>query len=652
MILFLAGLGLVLGGGMAVVLGRHSATGNRAYQLLVATGCGVAVIDPLRAVFSGEPASLALAATLPGGRWIVGLDPLSGVFLLAILFVGAASALFGTQYLAAEREGSSKWVPQLSFTVLVSAIALLVAARTVVLFLMAWEVMALSSYVLIVTNHQHADVRRAGLIYLVTTHAATLALFVMFAVWVGGGGDWSFDALARGAPALSTGSQRAVLGLALVGFGIKAGLVPFHFWLPPAHAAAPSHVSALMSGIVIKTGIYGLLRVLVLLGGAPAWWGWLILGLGATSGILGVLWALAQHDLKRLLAYHSVENIGIILMGAGVGALGIAYQNHAMAALGFSGALLHTVNHALFKSLLFLGAGAVYRATGTRNMETLGGLARRMPLTWLAFVVGATAIIGVPPLNGFVSEWLVFQGLWAAGHSSDGPRMALLGVPVLGLIGALALACFAKVAGVVFLGTPRTEAARAAEEREEGMLVPMLSLAAACVVLGVVPVLGLSITAGAAGQLSGGGGEGVPPLVTASAAAISWMALGTGALAAALWILRARLVGRSVRREPTWACAYPGVTPRMQYTASSFATPLLSVFGWLNGVRVERSLAALHTRSLDLVLDRLVLPLWYSLHRAALWLRPIQQGRLHLYVLYVMAALLALLAYLSFEVLR
>ncbi len=647
---FLAGLALIVAGGVGAVLGRRTNAGERAYALLLVAGCATAAVDVLRVLRNGTSLEVAFEGTLPGGRWVVGLDPLSAVFLAVILFVGAACALFGTRYLAAERPRRSTGFPRLAFALLVAAIALVVAARAVVLFLLAWEVMAISSYLLIVTDHEHAEVRRAGLIYLVTTHTATLALFAMFALWAGAGANWSFDALAANSPSLSAGAITAILLLALVGFGFKAGLVPLHFWLPPAHAAAPSHVSALMSGIVIKTGIYGLLRVLLLLGGAPAWWGWLVLGLGIASGILGVLWALAQHDMKRLLAYHSVENIGIILMGLGVGVLGVAYHAGAVAVLGFTGALLHTVNHALFKSVLFLASGAVYRATGIRNLEQLGGLARRMPLTWLAFVVGATAIIGVPPLNGFVSEWLVYQGLWAAGQSSDLLRMALLGVPALALIGALALACFAKVAGVVFLGTPRSELAGSAREREPGMLAPMLALAATCVLLGVVPMLGVLLTGGAARSLSGPEAGAMPAPVMVAAKAMSFLAAGTVALAATLWGLRhALLRRRPSRREVTWACGYVATTPRMQYTASSFAAPLLSVFGRISGVQVQRSPTSLSTHPRDLVLDGVALPLWKAVHRAALKLRPIQQGGLYLYLLYVMAALLALLGYLSIE---
>jgi hydrogenase-4 component B len=654
--LFLVGLVLIVAGGVSTAFTRRSrrATADIPYQLLVGAGCALAVADAARVLTTGTPVTLAMHATMPGGDWRIGIDALSAVFLLALLGVGAMCAFYGTRDLADERDAHggdmrrSTWFTQLAFAVLIAAIALVLAARTVVVFLGAWEIMAISSYVLIVTHHEDADVRRSGLIYLVATHTATLALFAMFAMWQAPASDWSFDALAAAAPSLNANAIATVLLLALVGFGFKAGVVPMHFWLPPAHASAPSHVSALMSGIVIKTGIYGLLRVLLLLGGAPAWWGWVVLGLGVASGVLGVLWALAQHDTKRLLAYHSVENIGIILMGIGVGALGVAHGSPAIAVLGFAGGLLHTINHALFKSLLFLGAGAVYRATGTRNMEELGGVARRMRLTWLAFAVGAAAIVGLPPLNGFVSEWLVYQGLFSTGESAKLLRLALLGIPALALIGALALACFAKVAGVVFLGASRTEHALEATERSRGTLAPMLALATACVVLGVVPALGISVVKRAAQQLSGLEGDTFPQAVMSSARLISVLALAFLALSAVLWGIRHVLLRRqTVRRDATWACGYDVVTPRMQYTASSFAAPLLDVFGRLSGSRVDRGGASIHTHAIDLVLDGVALPLWGKLHRAALRMRGIQHGRLHFYLLYVLAALLALLGYLS-----
>jgi formate hydrogenlyase subunit 3/multisubunit Na+/H+ antiporter MnhD subunit len=626
---FLTGLGLIFAAGLGAAVLRRTRAVDAVYQILLIIGCIVAGAGAVRVLASGTSVSLAIHGSMPGGDWVLGIDALSAVFLLVILGVGGACAVFGTQDLAKERAAgrSATWFTQLSFATLLASLALVVAARTVVVFLGAWEVMAISSYTLIVAHHEDQNVRRAGLIYLVATHTATLALFAMFATWDVTATNWSFDALAAASPALSPGATTAILLLALVGFGFKAGFVPLHFWLPPAHAAAPSHVSALMSGIVIKTGIYGMLRVLLLLGGAPAWWGWLVLGLGVSSGVLGVLWALAQHDIKRLLAYHAP----------------------IIAILGFAGGLLHTVNHALFKSLLFLGAGAVYRATGTRNMEELGGLARRMPLTWIGFLVGAAAIIGLPPFNGFVSEWLVFQGLFAAGQTSDVSRLVVLGVPGLALIGGLALACFAKVAGIVFLGTPRTVRASAAKELPRGDYLPALALASTCILLGLIPSLGIGLVNATARDLAGAPTAGLPVAVTSGAWTISLVALSTLVLSALLWVTRRAISRqRTTRREPTWACAYDAPTPRMQYTSSSFAAPLLSIFGPLSGVRVERSATALHTHAVDLVLDGVALPLWRRVHRAALRLRGMQQGRLHFYLLYVMAALLVLLGYLAF----
>jgi formate hydrogenlyase subunit 3/multisubunit Na+/H+ antiporter MnhD subunit len=606
-------------------------------------GCAAIGIAAIGVLVRGGTTTTAFGAGVPGGDWFFRIDALSGAFLTVIAIVGAAAAAYGTAYLAPERGHRPVWLAHAWLSLLIIALALVVTAHAVVPFLIAWELMAVASFLLILTEHEDAAVRRGGFIYLITTHTATLALFAMFALWSAGAPDWSFQSLAEAAPGAPA---TLVLALALVGFGIKAGIVPFHFWLPPAHAAAPSHVSAMMSGVVIKTGIYGLLRVMTLLGSTPAWWGWLLLVLGAASAVLGVLWALAQHDLKRLLAYHSVENIGIILMGMGVGTLGSALGSTVVAAIGYTGAILHTVNHALFKSLLFLGAGAVARATGTRDIEHLGGVGRRMPRTWLAFLVGATAIIGVPPLNGFVSEWLVFLGLFQAGQTSDLARLAVLGIPALGLTGALALACFAKVAGVVFLGHPRSEHAESAREVGTGYTTPMLWLASLCVLLGIAVPLGVvpaaraaAVLAGPAALLSGGLARDTAWIGALAIALYGAVALG--------WFLRTRFARGPARASTTWSCGYAATTPRMQYSGSSFAAPLLQAFGRVSGSRAVRSPGAFETRPVDLVLDRAVSPVWQLVRRLALRLRPMQQGRLHLYLVYVMAALVALLAFVA-----
>jgi formate hydrogenlyase subunit 3/multisubunit Na+/H+ antiporter MnhD subunit len=652
--LFLAGIGLLIAGAGSGIVFRNRPAGDRRLVGLIAAGAVLAGIPAVQVLRGGAPREIRWHAGVPGGDWVLGLDPLSAVFLLTILVVGVASAGYGAAYLAAERGHRAVWMSHTAFALVLAAMALVVTSRSVLLFLGAWELMALGSYVLIVTEHEHAAVRRAGLLYLVATHAGTLALLAMFAVWSRAGGEWTFAALAAARPALGDGATAAVLCLALAGFGVKAGLVPFHFWLPSAHAAAPSHVSALMSGVVIKTGIYGILRVITLAGPPPAWWGWTVLAVGAASALLGVLWALVQHDLKRLLAYHSVENIGIILIGTGVGALGAASGQPVVAILGYGAAALHTLNHALFKGALFLAAGAVVRSTGTRDLERLGGLARRMPLTWLGFLVGAAAIIGVPPLNGFVSEWLVFQDLFRAGQSTGGAgpalRLAVFAAPALALVGGLALACFAKAAGIVFLGSPRSEEARVAREAPAGLLGPVLALALACVVIGVLPALFVRpvLLAGAtvAGQAWAGAAASVGD-VLADAQRISILAAGLFLVGGLFWLIRRLALRRvRVRAGETWGCGYPLPTPRMQYTASSFAAPLAAVFGGLSGVREHRGATVYHSVPMDPVLERGLAPLWARVERLGLRLRPMQQGRLHVYLIYVVVTVVALLVYL------
>ncbi|HMA22861.1 MAG TPA: proton-conducting transporter membrane subunit, partial [Gemmatimonadaceae bacterium] len=508
-----------------------------------------------------------------------------------------------------------------------------------------------AAYFLVVVESEKAEVRRAGLIYLVATHTGTLALFGLFAWWGKSAADLTFASLAAAAPRLPSGGA-AVLVLALFGFGLKAGLVPLHFWLPEAHAAAPSHVSAIMSGVVIKMGVYGLLRVIALMGVVPAWWAWIVLALGIASGVLGVVWALAQHDIKRLLAFHSVENIGIILMGMGLGALGLVYDHPAVALLGFAGAALHTLNHALFKSLLFLGAGSVIRATGTRDIERLGGLARHMPRTMTTFLIASIAIVGLPPLNGFVSEWIVYRAMLRVGLVADASRLAMLSALALALIGGLALACFAKVVGIIYLGMPRDASFGAARESPAGMTRPLIALAAACAGIGLLPVLVLRPMLRVAAVVASGVGESPERALSSSAAlfdpagaAMTWLSLGLTAFAVVVWVARAAFHRKPESRGGTWGCGYAGATARMQYSASSFAAPLLTVLAPVAGVRTHRSAATFATRPTDPMLDRAVRPVWHRLQHLADALRPIQRGRLSSYLLYIVAAVMALLLY-------
>jgi hydrogenase-4 component B len=641
-----SGLALLVVGGMSALLLRRRAIAAAAYRFLMIAGGAVAAWPAVRVLAGGPLLEWRLGAPVPGGEWILGLDALSSVFLIAILLVGVAAAVFGTAYLAPEADHRPVGAAHLFFAIEIASLALVVTARSAIPFLVAWEIMAILAYLLVVFEHDRAEVRRAGLIYLIATHTGTLALIALFAYWGNRAGGLTFDALAAGAAAMP-GSGAVVFTLALLGFGFKAGLVPFHFWLPGAHSAAPSHMSALMSGVVIKMGIYGLLRTVGLAGAPPAWWGWLVLSLGVLSGVLGVLWALSQHDLKRLLAYHSVENIGIILIGLGVGALGARFGAPLVAALGFAGAILHTVNHALFKSLLFLAAGAIQRATGTRVIDQLGGLARRMPLTWAAFLTGSVAIVGLPPLNGFVSEWLVYNGLLRSGEVAPA-RAALFAVAGLALVGALALACFAKVGGAMFLGQARSSAAAGAADPGGAMLTPIAVLVAACLVIGIGPALVVGPVIRAGAWVSGlGQASGAEAAVSPGLARITVLAVALLLLPGAGWWFQARRLRGRAATAATWGCGYDSPTPRMQYTASSFAAPLSSAFGTAAGVRVVRAPDRLTVHPSEIVLERLALPLWARVRAAAIRLRPIQHGRLWAYVLYLLGTLLVLLLYLA-----
>jgi len=643
MTLVAAGLAVVLLAGLcALGLERRARWADRVFRFGVLAGTAAAAWPAISILArAGKP----LASRLPPSSAPFGLDPLSAWFLVVLLGVGAMVAAYGVPYLAGERGHRPVGGAHLLLSVLLVALAGVFTARTVVAFLVAWEIMAVTGYLLVVFEREKGEVRRAGLLYLVLTHAGTLALLGMFATWTGGTVTSRFEDLA--APPLP--HREVILALALVGFGIKAGVVPVHIWLPGAHAAAPSHVSALLSGVMIKSGIYGLLRVLALFGPPPPWWGWTVLLLGLASALLGVLWALAQHDLKRLLAYHSVENIGIILLGLGLGALGAAYQVPGLALLGVTGALVHTLNHALFKSLLFLGAGVVARATGTRDLARLGGLGRLMPRTAAAFLVGSLAIVGLPPLNGFVSEWMIFRGLLEAGTATATPlRVASAATAGLALTGALALACFTKLHGTVFLGKARAPVVPSTGAPEARLTMPQLVLAGACVAIGVLPLPVVSAAAGAATlvlQRTGAGANLAP--ATGASASLTLMALGLVVFGGLLWQVRFRRRGAlAPPAVETWACAYSRVTSRMQYGAPGFAASLLAAFGPLASTRVVTRPGGFEVHTADPILDLAGRPLWDWLRRAATRLRVLQAGRLRWYLVYVILSLLALLLYL------
>ncbi len=604
------------------------------------TGCALAL--------TSATATLTLPWLIPGGEFRIVVDELSAFFAAPVFLLAGAGGLYAERYWPA---GKRRAAPvRAFFGLLTGCLAIVLAAGNTILFLAAWEIVTIAAFFLVSTEHEDPASRQAAWLYLAASHVAMLALFAMIAILHALTQSWAFAALPAGTASLTAG--KAIFALAIFGFGIKAGLMPFHVWLPGAHAAAPTHVSAVMSGVVIKMGIYGLIRVLSLFDAIPYSFGVTLVGLGVASSILGVAFALAQHDLKRLLAYHSIENIGIIVCGLGVGYLAQAHGASRVALLGFAGALLHVWNHGLFKALLFLSAGSAIHATHTREIDRMGGLARPMPWTALAFLTGAIAICGLPPLNGFISEWLIYVASFSGATAPEADWSWLLVfvvAPALALTGALALACFVKAFGTAFLGTPRSDAAALAVESPMSMRAAMAPLVLACVVIGLAPTLfgpilerttaivapGLAVT-GLADILGG-------PQTGAITVAVA------GALALAL------VVRMSRRRSagPSWGCGYVAAVPRAQYTASSLAQSITGIFAWAMHpvVHAPSKLplfpreAAFESHVPDAVLDRALLP---ALRRAA-WLvglaRFAQSGRVQFYIVSIGVTLVVLLVW-------
>jgi hydrogenase-4 component B len=556
---------------------------------------------------SAPPLQAALPRFFPFAEMSLAVDGLSAYFLLVVALVTVAAAVYAPSYLGAH--ANAPVVQTGALAAFVGCMALVCCAGDLLTFLLSWEGMTLASYVLVVSDTRSEENARAGLLYLVMAHAGTAALLVVFLALAERAGGFDFPAIRAAAQGLGDGERTALFLLALAGFGAKAGVVPLHVWLPQAHPAAPSHASALMSGVMLKVALYGVFRLGFDLlappsGPLPASWGWTVLLLGSTSALVGVLLALQQHDLKRLLAFHSVENVGIILIGAGVAMLLAGGRGPGpLAALALAAALLHTLNHAAFKGLLFLGAGSVLARTGVRNMEELGGLARRMPWTAWLFLVGAVAISALPPLNGFVSEWMTFQALLLGGVKLGGAAGLLAGVAasMLALTGGLAAACFAKAFGVTFLGRPRTAHAERATESPAPMIAGMSLLAAACVAVGLAPGWAMRLLDRPTAELLGGAGASAAvtargPLVLsagdagAAAGATSISVTAAAALfalvAVAAWVVRGWPRRAPRRLAPTWTC---GMTPsaRFDYTATAFAKPLRLIFAALYRPRRE-----------------------------------------------------------------
>jgi hydrogenase-4 component B len=586
--------GLIVLAVVAVMIGRSRLALHLVYAGCLAL-CGHQVVLACSHLLSGPLPlpSLTLPLGLPSTGARFRIDALAAFFLVMLNLGGAIASLYAIGYGSHEEE-PQRVVP--FYPAFLAGMNLVLLADDAFAFLVGWEFMSLSSWALVVSHHHDPANRRAGFIYIVMASLGTFALLLTFGLLIGANGGFGFSEMRAAAPRDAALAGLIVM-LALLGAGSKAGLVPLHVWLPLAHPAAPSHVSALMSGVMTKVAVYGFVRIAFDLVGAPVWWwGIVVMTLGAVTAVLGVLQAAMQRDIKMLLAYSTVENIGIVFIGLG---LALAFESNGMAAaaaLAATAALLHALNHSLFKTLLFFGAGAVLNATGRRDCEAMGGLIHRMPQTAVLVLGGALAISALPPLNGFVSEWMLFQAILL---SPELPQWGLkLTVPAVGAMlalgAALSAATFVRFYGIVFLGRPRSPAAAEAREADilsrAGMALPLLL----CIGLGALPGLAIDKLSPVVNSLTGSrmAEQAVLPWATIAPIAesrSSYSGLLVLAFIAVSTLLTAKIIhrfaSRQIRRAPPWDCGFPNAAPATQYTADSFAQPLRRVFAGVLAAR-------------------------------------------------------------------
>ncbi|AOV17303.1 hydrogenase 4 subunit B [Acidihalobacter aeolianus] len=620
---------------------------------LAALACG------LLALADGGSITLQLPLGLPWLPWQLRLDALSGFFLVLLGALTLAVGIYGVGYVRDFERGRDQLPPLGAFSGLfLLGMELVLMADGAYLFMVAWELMTLSSYFLVAFQHDNAANRRAAFLYLLMGHISGLCILLAFGVLASFSGSFAFAAMRAAHPDFLWAS--VAFALAFTGFGIKAGLVPVHAWLPEAHPAAPSHISALMSGAMLKVAVYGFLRVVFDLIGPLHWqWGVVVLTVGSLSALLGVLLALMQTDLKRLLAYSSVENLGIVFIGLGLSLIFLGTGHRLLGALALVAALYHALNHALFKGLLFMGAGAILHSAHERDLDRMGGLLRRMPWTGTFFLIGSLAISGLPPLNGFVSEWFTFQAALQTWQLHSGLLRTLIPVAaaVLALSAALAAAAFVKAYGVAFLGRARTRQVRRARQVPVNMRVGQGLLALGCLAAGVFPSTVIAWIVRVPQSLLGSGlpqagAQGWLWLTPVSPTTASYSAPGVLLALLVLAGLTAWLVHwgavRRVRRSDAWDCGLAPPTPRMQYTATGFAQPLRRVFGaWLRvdeGVDAGEGATPRHRLQItDRSWALFYAPVVRVLDRLTRLVTRMQAGHLRVYLAWTLGTLLLLL---------
>lgn len=651
-------VGYVMTAVLALVFRHDAEQASRIGRAGNVVGASLGIIPTVVVLLSGQPIGISLPWNVPFGTISLLIDPLSAVFLLPILVVSGVVAVYAFPYILTssnKKRAASFWF---FYNGLVASMALVVMAANVVLFLFAWEIMSVASFFLVTFDHQQKKTREAGWLYLASTHIGFLLIIVVLLA-LGGEGmalDFVKIPVPTFLPRVLVIPTSVLFLLTLMGFGFKAGFIPLHVWLPEAHPAAPSPVSALMSGVMIKTGIYGFLRVLTFLGPPEMWWGWLLVGLGVGSAMWGIASASAQHDFKKLLAYSSIENIGIIVMGLGIGILGMATQVSLLTVLGLTAALFHVYNHAALKSLLFLSAGNVAHATETREIDTLGGLLKKMPQTGWGFFFGAVGISGLPPLNGFMGELLLYLACF---YGLTLPLVVaipcLVVIAGLAVTGGLAGYCFCGLCGAIFLGEPRTEAARHGHEREKSMTRPLMILAALAVFMALFSPVMAMVFSKVIPTITGMPSEVVLLNIAVGIPPLRWVTGITIFLATFIVVFGCirflRQSERAVKIEETWGCGYASPTPRMQYTFSSFMQPLTRFLKYPLALRVHWPVirgvfprpGTFFSETSDIFLQKVFFGVYESFARGCLVFRRLQHGRLQFYVLYIALTLLILL---------
>lgn len=659
MIIFVIILSLYLSTAMAALFFRRDQ--KRASYIGrdgILLGSIAGMIPVLWIMSTGQALAITIPWSVPFGMLTLRVDPLSAYFLLAIFVISALTSIYAVPYILSTVKPDKVGIFWFLFNGLIFSMTLVMLAGNAVLFLVAWEMMAWASFLLVIFEDKTKNVRKAGWIYLAATHIGFLIIILVFLI-LGGNKlslDLPFTLKAGSLPNSLLIPPSGVFLLALIGFGFKAGFVPLHIWLPEAHPAAPSPVSALMSGVMIKTGIYGFLRILTFIGLPEIWWGWLLIALGIITSIWGIMFATAQHDFKRLLAYSSVENMGIILLGIGVGVLGMSLSLPLLSVLGLTAALFHIYNHAIGKSLLFLALGSVAHVTGTREIDQLGGLLKKMPLTGRCFLVGAVAMAGLPPLNGFMGELLLYLACFYGLTQNPMVAIPCLGViACLAVLGTAATFCLSGLFGVIFLGEPRNLKKFPAHEVTKEMLIPQFCLAGLLLVMTLLAPLIVYLLAQPSALISGLSPKNVIASMAVGILALRWIIFTSvcllalsGVLASIRYLLQN---GRPCRETVTWDCGFASPSPRMQYTFSALMQPLTKFLQNPLGLHLE--LPVIHelfprperfsSQANDLIFKKIFREPYEILTQACLWFRRFQHGRLQFYILYIAITLLILL---------